>query len=416
MSADQEFLTLEWMKNSEPKIFATAPAHVHAVFTGLCRIPLPVTSLALPHPSLSIPRLLGCHIPAISTIQPQPPLRSYFHTNVPDAYKLADVISIPIPSPKVINQLLKLAGQAWLDGSQSVSYAHTEETGFYPFWIIYFWDQIAKLTPTIAAWSASDLWLSQKSQDPKSESCRRTADEFRTVLFSLCWGGVVHGFTDSMPIHSLSTFLSRDWLTDEHIGLMLDILQLRISAVPELALRHSICNVFTTSIIRRVYEADGHENYSFESRHRDLWRIGEDLAAGERDSAAMMSYIDTNHWTVLVVDAANHRVEYGNPVKKGIAQTPPPPPPWLIDSITWWLSQHFPNKSFVWGDLPCDPQDDHFSCGIRGGHILRRYYFKDSDFMDPHVDVARMNLGMEIIRRHQQAVCFLVLPMPSREA
>lgn len=130
----------------------------------------------------------------------------------------------------------------------------------------------------------------------------------------------------------------------------------------------------------------------------------------------MMSYIDTNHWTVLVVDAANHRVEYGNPVKKGIAQTPPPPPPWLIDSITWWLSQHFPNKSFVWGDLPCDPQDDHFSCGIRGGHILGRYYFKDSDFMDPHVDVARMNLGMEIIRRHQQAVCFLVLPMPSREA
>jgi hypothetical protein len=69
---------------------------------------------------------------------------NFFSCNAPELIteaSLTHLQSLPMPTPLTVGQLVKLQGQAWLDGFQSIRYMHLSDavTSHFPFWLVSFW-------------------------------------------------------------------------------------------------------------------------------------------------------------------------------------------------------------------------------------------------------------------------------------
>ena len=97
----------------------------------------------------------------------------------------------------------------------------------FPIWIAAFWKRLLFIRDVQMKWHATHheliTQLMLKPKDPLLSSVLNT-------LLHIPWTGQLRVFQNSINIDKLWVFLSKEWLSDDHLLVMLDLLQEDVAA------------------------------------------------------------------------------------------------------------------------------------------------------------------------------------------
>ncbi|KAG1762241.1 hypothetical protein EV702DRAFT_1266998 [Suillus placidus] len=153
-------------------------------------IPESLTATLFPPSDLPISAFVEFAIPSV-TSTPQaslPNIQQYFCMEPPHPIPAGHALlsSLPIPTKSIIAALIRMAPEARGTGKCSVTYAHTDSPYRYPFWVIAFWDKVAKdIIPPLTKWQAACHFVEQQSRG--MEPGRSVASVFQMQLSILPW-------------------------------------------------------------------------------------------------------------------------------------------------------------------------------------------------------------------------------------
>ncbi|TFK81825.1 hypothetical protein K466DRAFT_437998, partial [Polyporus arcularius HHB13444] len=221
-------------------------------------------------------------------------------------------------------------------------------------------------------------------------------DDALSTLTTLPWSVALSGFTNCEATSTLTSYMSRTWLSDTHESQMLDLLRTQLLRHPEGLVAEVETIYFWTALAagfqnreRRAYKDD-----------RTLARprgVGTALQQGERREVGFLINVSSNHWVAMVVDFERQKVLYGDSLGSAA------PVAEIVDVLTWWIAQHS-SVPFTWCELPITHQTDGFSCGILSWNALAHYFLPDlyklSGARLSDVDGLRLSTFLDIVHRH----------------
>ncbi|KAJ7740113.1 hypothetical protein B0H16DRAFT_1236041, partial [Mycena metata] len=208
--------------------------------------------------------------------------------------------------------------------------------------------------------------------------------------------------SDSEPYYSLWRFLGPHWLAGSQLNDTLELLRLKINSTPGLTRDLRVKSIDMTRALLKAY--DERDTVSYRTAHDLDWLriLAEDLL-GSQASLLTGTHLgpvnDEPHWTAIVVDAAERRINYGDGY--GFRAEVPEK---LLAVYCWWLGHHT-SMDFSVGDLSIATQTDAFSCGMLVGNSLEHF----ADPSVPLVDAkdwaaARLQKFIEIAERSLEKV------------
>ncbi|KAM6496341.1 hypothetical protein JOM56_009047, partial [Amanita muscaria] len=191
-----------------------------------------IQSTLLPAAGLSINDMLDFPLPKLVPSQSLQEPIPYLRREPSDPLTKTCVLSLrhlPIPTASVITELSRALPQAWIDGYESIQYAHLpgKATTHFPLWVITFWSSVVKLRGRVRKyWHNARLWLERQMRDPHSPERRRLAREANDLLALLPWNRKKAGaVSDDEPDHQLWRYLSDEWLRSDDENDMLEVLR-----------------------------------------------------------------------------------------------------------------------------------------------------------------------------------------------
>ncbi|KAG2365093.1 hypothetical protein BDR07DRAFT_1556161 [Suillus spraguei] len=258
--------------------------HGDVAFMQIYSVPEHLAATLFPASDLPISAFVQFPIPSV-TSAPQAVLpntiQQYFCLEHPHPSTIDHALlsSLPIPTEPIIMALVRAAPEAWNAGKRSVIYAHTDSTYRYPFWLIAFWDRIAKdIIPPLMKWQAAHRFVEQQLHASQANSS--VASNFQMHLSMLPWEGNVCGFMDYSPISKLAQFASRSWLCDNNINFALELILRQIKSSIILAPFCDILQTYFTNKLRTTFEARHHKDYFGADDCLQLREVGQDIANG----------------------------------------------------------------------------------------------------------------------------------------
>jgi hypothetical protein len=140
-------------------------------------IPNTIHQQLLPSKNLSIHQLVDFTLPKGAAVLSTATSLDYFCHNPPDLLSkssLSKIKRLPMPSASVTKKLVVAVKQAWLDGFESVKYAHisTGVATHFPLWLITFWSSVHELRTDVR-----DLWVKAKAWLAKEMIQKRSATQ-----------------------------------------------------------------------------------------------------------------------------------------------------------------------------------------------------------------------------------------------
>jgi len=411
---------LSSQREKEVILYKTLQSHVTAESLSASRFPLSTTSMnseiedtsptppippeikdqLLPDPALSVSQLLQYQLPAVWQGPPneQTSVESYL-TNLPvNVTSLNAIKSIPIPSKFITT---KLERHSRLASSTSIRCTHIHFPSApekrVPTWVVTYWIEAGQILRLKKKWLDAESSL-QKRRTHKNRT-KETAGLISCIyekLSSIQWSGNMHGFSASVPIHHLTSFLSQEWLSDHHETQMLDLLRLEINRKQAGSVQ--IGNVFFTTHLKEIHK--NASTYTASKEYEWLCRMGQEFATGIYDTYATISNINQNHWIALIIDFRSSIIYYGDSIG-GIINDD------LEAALTWWTNYHtgnwFPTKT-----LPITRQRDGHSCGILAWNAIASFLQPETyPLMDSDVGIMadeRLRMFLKIVDQHNERV------------
>jgi len=362
-----------WSSKLPPRLKCSAKA--------IFALPYLTRQELLPDPSLSIKALTDFLLPLQ---QPNPTkelsiLSQIFSKDAPSTLSESLMMRLrylPTPDPITIRQLVEFSRQAWLDGFQSVRYAHLRSgTGSgtvtcFPLWVITFWNEILDVKKIRGRWITSRDWIKVQLKQNKSMERREMAEQASNMLNVLPWGknrpdGLSHG---SDPIHTLWRYLGPNWLSDSEQNEMLELIREKCLDSPEKCSQFRIQNTHFAAKLLEAFDS-GSDVYQDKSSFGWLRHLGEDVAQ-EWSTVITVVHLgplnNTPHWVPLVIQKT--KVYFGDSFRTGMPEK-------LQTACLWWLRQHHHIDLTEIIDpsihtLPITTQIDHHSCGILADNAL----------------------------------------------
>jgi hypothetical protein len=135
------------------------------------------------------------------------------------------------------------------------------------------------------------------------------------ALSTVSWTENIQGFSVSIPTHYLADYTTKEWMTDEHITQMLDLLQQDVIQAG-LSKTIEIKSVWFLTMLRKGYEEQ--EQYMTHTSYRWLRALGQAFGTGTREQLAFIGLIGGNHWIAVVIDFKEGTVYYGDSLGEGI--------------------------------------------------------------------------------------------------
>ncbi|KAM6495235.1 hypothetical protein JOM56_009858, partial [Amanita muscaria] len=222
----------EW--RSQDRSWDEIPQSVKQIAEQILQIPKDHTSTLLPPPHISVNAMLKFPLPN-STMSTSPSdAQTYFSHKQPNFLDDALVLSLHcliIPPASTVQKLSRNVRQAWLEGYNSVKYAHiAEKTGaHFPLWVITFWNCVLDIRAKIRKpWHEAQHWLQKQMYNPRSAERRRLARQANELLDALPWKGRKSGPSDHEENHDLWRYLGDQWLRSTEEDDMLELLRHRI--------------------------------------------------------------------------------------------------------------------------------------------------------------------------------------------
>jgi len=375
-------------------------------------VPLEMAKILLPDSQMSVLDFVEVVLPPVCEDTDQAsyhvPDGYSFFSDCPASDNVTGVLAILTVPPKgIVANLLGQVAQKWLDGANSITVPGT--AAFLPLWVAKFWSDIQlRVHPTQQGWKQGIVWL----QRPEfTAAFNNVVDDTLKSLGTLSWDGfITAGPFDvaKFPKFILTTYLSRRWLSDDHIDQILCSLGKEVN---EKLPKQSI-HFFDTIHARKLllaYDSDRKRAPIYDPTNTKpfLSRFGATLL--DTSVLAGIFHVKGNHWVTIVIDIAEKKVLYGDPA--GLSRDEH-----LVATLLWYLRQHIPGLSsldFQHEDLPSPDQDfayDSHNCGIFSYNALYHYIFPLTPLLQhtrnlAYGDAARASFLQNIVKQYNSHVC-----------
>ncbi|KIL67421.1 hypothetical protein M378DRAFT_74122, partial [Amanita muscaria Koide BX008] len=265
----------------------------------------------------------------------------------------------------------------------------------YPLWIIQYWVELISIRRIRQKWAKADESLQKQSK-------RRHGDpgvvrDVYNALSCLPWSGKIRGFSTSVGTEYLAAYATTEWLNDEHITHMLDLL--RCDVIRE-GLSESV-EVESVWFLLKLKEGySDQEKYTSHQSYRWIRRQGQALGTGTCEQLVSIGNDGENHWIALVMDFTRGTVFYGDSLGKKISDH-------LREMLDWWIHLHT-GRHFDYRDLPITQQQDSYSCGLLAWLALAVFLFKGKyRLADPScVAQERLKVLLRIAEKHHENMDF----------
>jgi hypothetical protein len=129
------------------------------------------------------------------------------------------------------------------------------------------------------------------------------------VLTTLSRFTSISGFNNTEPLHILSTYTSKSWLSTMHEDQMLDLL---CTDTLRKGLNVEILGMYFFQKLQDGYRLQATGTYKESKTFTPAWSIGKALEAGERSAMGMMVNIHSDHWIAVAIDFQASTVWYGD--------------------------------------------------------------------------------------------------------
>lgn len=239
--------------------------------------------------------------------------------------------SLTPPPHAVVQQLAKLQQ----DGKSILHDGH-----YLPIDVVDAWITLHHVFCIQDQWKKSVGWL--KKYQLKSKPLH---SKLIGLLRNTRWSDSIHGFrTIDSPLTTITTYLSNDWLDDQHMV-----------QFAELCKTHIPVERTATSRIVGPYFAFYLSNFHKVPDQNFLEEIGSDLASGFLQHIVGMAHVNGNHWIAFVIDSSTSSIHIGDPLARSQEA--------FVDVASAWVKHHM-GTIYEIRKLNCTTQTDHFSCGI----------------------------------------------------
>jgi Ulp1 protease family, C-terminal catalytic domain len=353
----------------------------------------------LPRKTLTVQEFLVLNLPvpegdSVATLQ-QIQLQKFFSNEEPTTQDVDIIVTLPTPPDNIVKSLQQCMRRKHI---VSIHCPHAENTGGqrFPVWVISFWSELAYCRSIQEKWKSAVANLqAQIARHPTSQPLQNA---FNTLSY-LPWTGRLSGFPNSIELHQLSIYFTREWLTDDHELVMLDVLKKDLADL-ECADNIFIENTAFTTLLTAAYEAK--REYTTRRSYEWMRTRGEELATGQKRFLATIVNQDNVHWTALIFDFETCQILHGDSFQHPIC-------PNLCTVVSWW-AHHHTGVDFTHQTLDIASQNDNFSCGMMAWDALQHYLLPHKTMlMDPlHalIDRARVFLRLTKCYHHwQEQVC-----------
>ena len=328
---------------------------------------------------------------------------SFFSAEKSSESFLRQMAVIMVPSKTIVADLMASATQKWLDGANSITIPG--DPLFYPLWMLQVWVELhLTVVPTRNSWQKSINWLQRKELALFQEKVNSVYHSLSTLSWSSAREGLLSALPGktTFPESTLAKYLSRDWLTDEHVDQMIYLVEREVKEI----LPHQKIHFLDTVLIRKLRQAyqleiDAKEKYNpFDTTF--LHKFGQSLSSDSQ--LAGIFHINGNHWIAVVINILTEEILYGDSVGSD-------PNLGVVNSIRWFISKHIPSlpeDSLNDAILPCVKQDvkfDWFNCGIYSYNALLHYFLPNNPLLQHtenpiYGDLARMSILQKLIEFH----------------
>lgn len=344
---------------------------------------------SLPRDDISITSFLAWSLPPCAPMNARfTRVEKFLSSLTPNVEKFNDILAIHDPPNSVVNML---ADRIQDPSIKSIQCPHLANAGGqrFPIWIVAFWKRLLIIRDIQTKWRAAHheliTQLTLKPKDPLLTSVLNT-------LSHIPWTGQLHVFKNSINIDKLWVFLSKEWLSDDHLLVMLDLLQEDIAT--ELQNQIFIENTHFMNILMAAYNEHTKYTSDLERSFRWVRERGQQLAAGEKTHLATIVNKNNVHWVALIIDFTHGQILYGDSVGQPIDKK-------ITDILEWWTSYHTGSKFPVTG-LDITIQCDSYSCGMFAWDALRYKLSNHStERLHPtRASVDRLQMFLRLVRHY----------------
>ncbi|KAF5347663.1 hypothetical protein D9758_014853 [Tetrapyrgos nigripes] len=212
------------------------------------------------------------------------------------------------------------------------------------------------------------------------------------ALQRLEWGGVINGFPIQIEKWYLASFFTNDWLSSDHLDLLLDLTRSKIAAseLRDIVELPSESALFIPKIKQAYHRQDSYPSPTFRWLHQTAGK----LTSGHKTLLGTLANVNDNHWVTIVIDTEQAMIFHGDSMGHDINDT-------LGSALRWWTYQHF-GVNFRVEEMMIERQADSYSCGLLAWDALEHFLLDDREsLMDSgRMYVHRLNTFLEIITRH----------------
>jgi len=348
----------------------------------------PTSDFVLPQEEMSVAALAGFKLISFPPLTKKEALDDQVHrligVNEPDTGLQNTVLRNLIPPPLAILQhFLKRR----LEGTIPIATSITHDGRHFPLDILNIWMVLAAVHRVQGRWDKTLKWM--RRQERKNGVLY---DRVVNLLQNISWGGTVQGFdsTGHCPVSMIATYLSDDWLSDDHMHHFTELLERRLLSDSGHMSETYVMGLWFATCLSKF---DDHPDHPY------LERIGLDLASGRRKRIVGMQNVSSNHWIAFAIDSCTASIAVGDSFKK--------PHPSFLSAASRWVERHM-NCTYKQVTLPCVDQNDGFSCGILVMDAIEHYLDPEHYPLvskPPHaLGASRMSRAIDVITHHLDSV------------
>lgn len=283
------------------------PNYVHAAKVEMLIIPERF-AVIFPSPEKSVQEFLSIPYPPQSSELISSKVTSWFSHDAPVTDAIC-LLSRPIPSEDFITDLSKALGQAWFDGAKSiVDRRYNNDGERLPFWVISLWKQLNKVNDQQVAWRNSIEWLDKELGRSKNEELTTTLLAAKEELNKIGWNAPLPYIGgQSTTSFSLSSFLSFEWLSDDHLNMMSEELSTHVASDPVLATKYIIAPL---GFSRELISASKFKTYSRKDTPL-LCRYADHIKEKNLERLYFGFNVSNRHWVTAFVDFKSKHFGFG---------------------------------------------------------------------------------------------------------
>ena len=213
------------------KFFVPTVQHSLLIVKMLPAIPTELKGLLLPDKNLSILDFIQLTLPPMACPAPTISINigDYISDNEPeeiDNRNIEIVSGMVVPPASIVKSLRHLLRKE-MSTSKSIQIPFLPTAHRLPLWIIPYWESMIIIWKLQSHWHRAEVSLQKNGQARKGIPSPMVPliNSVYSVLAGLTWGEMLHGFPAKLPVDCLTTYLTMDWLSDEHLTQLLELLK-----------------------------------------------------------------------------------------------------------------------------------------------------------------------------------------------